>query len=205
MSQVSTEIPAGYKKNAQGALIPIDRIKPIDIERDCLVAEIVDKARELSKTIADFKHSTMGDIEAFVALSAEKYGAKLGGKVGNVTLTSFNGRYKVVRSIDEYQVFDERLQAAKALIDECITEWSAGSRSEIRTLINRAFQVDKAGRLNINSILSLRRLEITDERWQNAMKAIGESLQVVDSKAYIRIYERDADGRYNPLPLNVAA
>ena len=76
---------------------------------------------------------------------------------------------------------------------------------ELHTLINGAFQVDKQGRINVNRILSLRRLEITDERWKQAMMAIGESLQIVGSKTYIRIYERQDNGGYKPLPLDVAA
>jgi len=198
-------VPAGYMEDAQGRHVPIERIRQIDLERDALVKEIVVKAKELEGIIASFKQHTLADISAFVELSAEKYQAKLGGKVGNVTLTSYDGRYKIVRAIDERQAFDERLQAAKALIDECITEWVADSRSELRSLINDVFQVDKQGRLNTNRILSLRRLDITDERWLNAMAAIGESLQVVDSKAYLRIYERQEDGSYKPLPLDLAA
>lgn len=204
--QNNTEaIPAGYMKDAQDRLVPVETIRQIDRERDSLVNEIVNQAKGLAGTIATFKSKTLKDVQAFVELSAEKYNAKLGGRVGNVTLSSFDGRYKVVRSIDEHQVFDERLQAAKALVDECITEWSAGSRAELRTLINGAFQVDKQGRLNVNRILSLRRLDIADERWQQAMTAIGESLQTVGSKPYLRIYERQTDGGYKPLPLDVAA
>ena len=197
--------PAGYMKDTQGRLVPVESIKQIDRERDDLVKEIVTKAKELAGVISNFKAGTLDDIQSFVELSAEKYNAKLGGRVGNVTLTSFDGAFKVVRSIDEYQVFDERLHAAKVLIDECITEWAAGSCSELRTLINGAFQVDKQGRFNVNRILSLRRLDITDERWANAMKAIGESLQTIGSKPYLRIYERQHDGGYKPLPLDVAA
>lgn len=195
----------GYMENAQGALVPIDKIRQIDLERDALVKEIVGKADKLADQIYEFKNGTLGDISAFIELSAEKYGANIGGKKGNVNLLSFDGKYKVVRSVDERQVFDERLQAAKALIDECITEWAQGANSNLIALINDAFQVDKQGRLNINRILGLRRLLIDDVRWNNAMAAISESLQVVDTKTYIRIYERQADGSYEPMPLNVAA
>jgi hypothetical protein len=197
--------PAGYMENAQGALIPVDKIRPIDLERDALVKEIVAKADKLADQIYEFKNSTLGDIAAFVDLSAEKYGASIGGKKGNVNLLTFDGKYKIVRAIDERQVFDERLQAAKALIDECITEWAQGANSNLIALINDAFQVDKQGRLNINRILGLRRLLIDDVRWNNAMAAISESLLVVGSKTYIRIYERKEDGSYEPMPLNVAA
>jgi hypothetical protein len=147
----------------------------------------------------------MADIAAFVALSGETYGVKLGGAKGNLSLLTFDGEYRVVVAIAEYQIFDERLQAAKALIDECIHEWSAGTRAELQTLINDAFAVDKTGKLNTNRILGLRRLDISDDRWKRAMQAISDSLQVVGSKSYIRIYKRDKDGEYQLQNLDIAA
>jgi hypothetical protein len=194
-----------YMEDAQGRLVPTQQIRQVDLERDSLVKEIYSKANELSGILASFKQKTLGDIQAFTELSAEKYGATLGGKKGNVTLMSFDGSIKIQRSIDEHLVFDERLQGAKALVDECINQWAENSDPKIKTLISDAFQVDKAGRLNINRILGLRRLNFEDERWSRAMTAISESLQVVGSKAYIRIYTRTSDGEYKPLPLDVAA
>lgn len=194
-----------YMTDAQGRLVPLSTVRAIDIERDKLVGEIVAKARVLNGQIAKFKTAVFGDIAAFVELSAEQYGAKIGGQKGNVTLMSYDGRYKVLRSIAERLTFDERLQAAKSLIDECITDWSQGSRPEIQVLVNNAFQVDKEGNINTGRVLGLRRLEIADSRWQRAMTAIGEAVQVVGSKSYVRIYERIGDsGEYQPIALDVA-
>lgn len=101
--------------------------------------------------------------------------------------------------------FDERIQAAKVLIDECLNEWSEGSRPELRALIERAFNVDKEGNLNTSRILGLRRVDIKDKRWLNAMQAISESVQVVSSKAYVRIYERVGDtDTWKPISLDIA-
>ncbi|EXI92108.1 MAG: hypothetical protein AW12_00851 [Candidatus Accumulibacter sp. BA-94] len=195
----------GYMQNSVGHLVSIDMIKPIDIERDKLVLEIVDKARVLNAHIRDFKTAVFGDINAFIQLSAEEYGVQIGGNKGNVALVSFNGRYKILRAISESIRFDERLQAAKALIDECITDWSQGSRSEIKVLVNDSFKVDQQGNINTGRVLSLRRLEISDPRWQKAMQALSESVLVVDSKSYIRVYERDAKGEYQQIALDVSA
>lgn len=205
-TQQTAAIPAGYRQDAQGRLIPEAMIKPIDMARDTLVQELIVNAQSLSKQIGDFKVKVFGDVAAFVQLSAEQYDTKLGGKKGNVTLYSFDGRYKVQVATAENIVFDERLQAAKSLIDECIAEWSQGSTPEIRVLVQEAFQTDKEGNLNTGRILGLRRLEIVDERWQRAMKAIGESVQVVGSKQYIRFYERVGDTeQYAPISLDIAA
>ncbi len=199
------QIPEGYMEDTQGRLVPVESIKEVDIARNDLVLELMDKAKGLSSTIGEFKSTSMDDIQAFVELSAEKYGARLGGNRGNVTLHSFDGRFKLVRSIDEFIRFDERLHAAKALLDDCLKRWSDGSSAELRTIVNDAFQVDKAGRINTRRILTLRRIKIEDETWQQAMQAISDSIQVVNSKAYIRFYERLPDGSYQQLNLSIAA
>lgn len=194
-----------YWRDAKGNLTPEELVKDIDKERDALVQEWVEKAKALNTEISRFKGGVFGDIQAFVELSAEKYGAKLGGNKGNITLFSYDGKYKIQRAINDHLQFDERIQAAKALIDECLNEWSEGSRPELKTLIERAFNVDKEGNLNTGRILGLRRVEITDPRWLNAMQAISESVQVVSSKAYVRIYERVGDSdQYQPISLDVA-
>ncbi|MFA5248859.1 MAG: DUF3164 family protein, partial [Patescibacteria group bacterium] len=153
-----------------------------------------------------FKTYVLGEVNAFVELSLEKYGVEWGGNKGNISLLSFDGMYRVQVAISEYLTFDERLQAAKKLIDECITKWTEGSRSELKALINNAFQVEKQGKINTGRILGLRRLEITDPTWEKAMQAISDSLQVVGSKTYIRVYQRqEPDGRWEPVSLDVAA
>jgi hypothetical protein len=205
-AQETNTVPAGYRKDAKGHLIPESMIKPIDIERDVLVQGLIANAQVLSKQLTEFKSRVFNDVGAFVQLSAEQYDTKVGGRKGNVTLFSFDGRYKVQVATADNIKFDERLQAAEALINECIDDWSQGSREEIKVLVQGAFQTDKEGNLNTGRILALRRLEIADERWQRAMKAIGESVQVVGSKQYVRFYERVGDTeQYVPVSLDIAA
>ncbi len=197
--------PSGYWVDAKGVLTPIDIIKEIDKERDNLVGEIVKRSVLVNEALDDLKSRAFADIQAFVDLSAEKYGATKGGKKGNVTLYSFDGRYKIQRAMQDRIAFDERLQAAKSLIDECLADWTVGARPEIQTLINQAFITDKAGEINAGRVLALRRLNIEDARWVNAMVAIGEALQVVGSKSYLRVYERIGDtDQYQPIALDIA-
>lgn len=204
--QIQT-IPEGYKPDANGNLIPLANIREVDLLRDELVIAIAQRAKEVQQTLRSFRDATFGDIAAFIELSGERYGAKVGGKKGNVTLYSFDGKYKIVRDITDHLKFDEGIQAAKALINECLDEWTEGSPSEIKALVSRAFEVDAEGNLSTNRILGLRRVEITDLRWKRAMDAIAESVQVIGSKPYVRIYERVGDDceRYMPIPLNIAS
>ncbi len=199
-----TEIPTGYRVDAKGRLIPQEQIKAIDIERSDLVERLIDDAKRLQQQMLDFKKLSFEDIAAFIQLSAEQHGVQVGGNKGNVTLFSFDGKYKIVRQSQESIRFDESLQAAKALIDECISEWAAGSNDNIRVLINDAFQVDKEGKISTGRVLSLRRLDIRDEKWLRAMDAISDSIIVTDSKNYVRFYERDSEGKYQAISLDFA-
>ncbi|KVP51494.1 sulfate transporter [Burkholderia ubonensis] len=200
------QIPNGYWKDAKGCLVPESMIKPIDRERDRLVRELVTEARNASKALGDLKARIFGDIAAFVDLSAEEYQTKLGGKKGNVTLYSFDGRYRIQRAIQDHIAFDERLQAAKSMIDGCLHDWTTDARPEIQAIVTQAFATDKEGQINTGRVLALRRLDISDARWQQAMRAIGEALQVIGSKSYVRVYERVGDtDQYVQIPLDIAS
>ncbi|MDP8079543.1 DUF3164 family protein [Phocoenobacter skyensis] len=193
-----------FWKNAKGQFIPEANVKEIDKTRDELVRDLVAKALEVQQVIQGFKTQTFDDVNAFVELSAEKYNANIGGKKGNITLFTYDGEYKLQVAVAEHIRFDERIHAAKSLIDECLHDWSEGSKPELKVLIDNAFQVDKQGNLSTSRILSLRRVEIDDERWNNAMLAISDSIQVVGSKDYVRFYQRDGVGKYQPISLGIA-
>lgn len=198
-------IPHGYWQDANGSLIPVGKIKPIDKDRHKTVVALCEDAKKQRATLAAFKADAMKKVIDFVDRSLAEYDVATGGKKGNVTLTSFDGRYKVVRQMQETLVFDERLQAAKVLVDECIHAWSKGANGGLRLLVNDAFQVDKAGAINAQRVLGLRRHNIPDEKWKRAMDAISDSVMVASSKPHVRFYERDERGQYVGIPLDIAA
>lgn len=199
-------IPEGYRENYRGDLVLESSIKDIDLMRDKLVIEVSEKAKKMRELLKALKDEIHEDIAAFVSLSAEQYGAKLGGKKGSVTLTSFDGRLKIVRAMADEIVFDERLQAAKALIDECLKDWSTGANQYLVTLVNDVFRVDKSGNISTGRVLGLRRHNVDDKRWKQAMEAISDALQVIGSKSYVRVYERIADtDQYRQIPLDIAS
>ncbi|SEQ24088.1 Protein of unknown function [Amphritea atlantica] len=203
---VQQHIPEGYLQDQAGRLVPIELIDEIDLTRNDLVQEIVIKARELQQAMATFKLNTLGDISAFVDLSAERYSVKMGGKKGNISLLSYDGKYKIQRAISEYIVFDERLQVAKELIDGCIHRWAEGSDNKIKVLVDHAFQVDKEGNISTGRVLGLRRIKIDDSEWSKAMAAIADSIQIAGSKTYVRLYERVGESeQYQPISLDIAA
>ncbi|RVK81409.1 DUF3164 family protein [Sinorhizobium meliloti] len=179
-----------YMPDAKGNLVPVEAIKPADKLEDETVRKIIGHARDLSAQIGRFKQHTFDDLGDFEALLAQEYGAAKGGAKGNKTFMTFDGLMKVQVQVQDSIDFGPQLQIAKVLVDECLNEWSADSRPEIRAIVTRAFNTDKAGQINRAEIFMLLRLDIEDERWKRAMDAIRDAMRVIGSKTYVRCYER---------------
>lgn len=194
-----------YMRDGKGALVPVSLIKPQHLLEDELVRKVMGYAIALSAQVARFKEHTFDDLGQFEALLAQQYDAKIGGAKGNKTLTSHDGLFKITVQVADYIVFGSELQIAKSLVDECLNEWSQGSRDEIRAIVQRAFNTDKAGQINRSEIFMLLRMEITDPRWQRAMQAIRDAMRVEGSKTYVRCHRRtDIDGAWIPVTIDLA-
>lgn len=194
-----------YMSDSRGNLVMVDKIKEVDLLRDEVVAGVVEKASEVHLAIKRLKEQMVDDVDTFLQLSAEKYDVTHGGKKGNVTLASFDGSYKVQVAVADVISFDERLQSAKELIDRCLTRWSNGANDNLKAVVNNAFRVDKQGKVDSKRILELRQLDIKDLDWQKAMEAINDSIKVLASRRYIRVYVRSGDDQYRQMVLDFSA
>ncbi|WP_323780094.1 DUF3164 family protein [Thalassovita sp.] len=213
MNQQHQPIPDGrrtidgavYMEDAKGSLIPLPLIKPQHVLEDEVVRKIIGYAISLSDQVARFKGHTFEDLSDFEALLDQEYGTTKGGAKGNKTFMSHDGLYKVQIAVADHVEFGPELQIAKSLVDECLNEWSAEAREELRAVVTRAFNTDRAGQINRAEIYSLLRLEIADERWKRAMKAIRDAMRVVGSKTYVRCYHRPSqDAGWQAITIDLA-
>ncbi|WP_174286648.1 DUF3164 family protein [Sphingomonas bacterium] len=195
-----------YLRDAKGALVPVGAIKSIDLLMDELVRNLLSGAAALSAEIGAFKGNVFEQVGAHQALIAQEFGAKIGGAKGNITLTTFDGRQRVLVQVSDQIEFGPEIQAAKSLIDECLTEWAATGGIELRALVNRVFQVDQQGTINRAEVFRLLRVQIEDARWQRAMDAIRESMRVIGSRTYVRFQQRDnGDAAWRGVTLDIAS
>lgn len=201
-SNMSNEIPQGYKKNAKGNLVPLENVSAMDQLRDEVVLQIMADVEAHSIRTSDLKRSIFNRFDTFLELAQQDHNVTLGGDKGNVTIHSFDGSYRVVRAVDDRVVFNEGITIGREKVLECIKKWSEGSNQSLVAIANNAFEVDKNGHLSASKIFSLLSYQIDDPDWQQAMDAIRSSIQVVDTKTYIRFYKRDALGKYQQIPLN---
>ncbi len=194
-----------YMADARGSLVPVELVKPADKLEDETVRKVMGHARALSAQIARFKGHVFEDLSAFEALLEQEYQASRGGKKGNKTFLSHDGLMKVQVQVADSIDFGPQLQVAKSLVDECLNEWAADARAEIRAIVTRAFNTDKEGQINRSEIFMLLRLDIADERWCRAMEAIRAAMRVVGSKIYTRFYERDRpDAAWRAVTIDLA-
>ena len=194
-----------YMPDAKGNLVPVEMISAADKLQDEVVRKIIGFADDLSAQIARFRGHTMTDLGDFDALLAQEYNVKIGGAKGNRTYQTFDGLMKVTVQVADFIDFGPQLQIAKKLLDECLNEWAADSRPEIRAIITRAFNTDKEGQVNRSEIFMLLRMNIGDSRWQEAMRAIRDAMHVTGSKEYVRFYKRATiEERFEAVTIDLA-
>jgi hypothetical protein len=199
-------VPEGYKRNAAGHLVPEANIKEQDLLRDDLVNTLTAKALSLHDALTAFKEEALTEIRDLVTVAGDRYGVNLGGKKGNVSLLSFDGRYKVTRQYREVVAFTEEIEAAKALIDSCLERWSEGANINIKAVVSQAFRTNTKGEIKTGKVLDLMRMDIDDEEWTRAMNALKDALQSVGTAVYVRLYERVGESdNYRPISLDIAS
>lgn len=197
--------------DGEGRHVPADLVKPIDKMKDEVVRRLNAQAEEVQACMAAFKQLALAEAFAAKALIFERYGATLGGKKGNFSLTSYDGSMAVEVQVADRIAFGPELQAARALIDECIESWAEGGNANIRALVDYAFQVNKAGGIDTGRILGLRKLDMKgpdgtpDQKWLTAMSAISDAIQVNGTATYIRFKKKDARGVLTSTVLDFAS
>ncbi|UWR67061.1 DUF3164 family protein [Phaeobacter inhibens] len=194
-----------YMTDAKGKLVPIETVNARDKLQDETVRKIISYALPLRSQVARFKAHTGRDVADLQALLAQEYGAQLGGAKGNMTLSSFDGLFKITVSVADKIDFGPELQVAKQLLDECLNEWSADAPAELRAIVTRAFNTEKPGQINRGEVMMLLRLDITDERWKRAMTAIKDAMRVVGTASYTRCYQRPrVDAPWEHITIDLA-
>lgn len=195
----------GYWEDAQGNLIPEKKVKPKHKAEDKLVRELFDAALAQYAAMRELRGRIFGEVDEFMELLRESYGVEgRGGKKGNLELTTYNGEFKVKVQVSDRLTLGEEVLPAQELVEACVADWSQGASDNLVSLVRKAFQADDSGALNIKRLLSLRDLEINDPRWQRAMEALNDAIHVSSSKRLARFYRRNAEGGYEPVPLDMS-
>lgn len=198
------EVPDGWLMDAAGRLNRIASVRESDRLQDEVARSLALEGVLLHELLRAYKARALDALSDLVSTVAKEYGVQMGGERGNLSLTSFDGQWKVQRIYRDVLSFGPAILAAKTLIDECITRWSEGADNNIRILIDRAFRADKKGDLRTGPVLELLRVKIEDEQWQQAMQALSDAIEITGSAVYVRVYRRTSGDQYVPVPIDLA-
>ncbi|WP_162232278.1 DUF3164 family protein [Methylogaea oryzae] len=204
-AQADAEAPADVvrREDAMGRLVPEHMIDPIVLARTDMVLAVRDEWMDMQERMRQFKTRLAAAIEEFVAVSAAEFEVKMGGEIGNVTFTTFDGKYKLKRKCHKLMQFNERLQVAMQLIEDYLE--SLEGQEELKILVRDKFMRDEAGNVSVSEVMSLRRYRFDDERWRKAMDCIATSIVTSGTIDYLNLYERGADKVYRNIPLDFSA
>jgi hypothetical protein len=198
-------IPEGFVRNAMGHLVPVDLVREQDKLRDQVARELAEEAKTLSRALKNFKKKSLGDVADLISIAGERYGVQMGGKKGNVTIATYDGRYKVQRCYADRLTFTEEMEVAKTMVYDCIRAWSKGADDHLLAIVDRVFSPGRNGQIKTADVLDLLRLDINDDRWEAAMQAVRDSILVTGSAVYLRVYERIGESdSYKAIPLDLA-
>lgn len=189
--------------NADGAYVPLDRIREVDIMRDDLVTRLCAQADLISVKIAEIRDTANSEISAFADLSAGEHGVKLRGRKGGFSLLSYDGLLKIVVDNDTLLAVNEKVSVAREAVFACVRRWSEGANANLAEIVRRAFEVDKQGHLSLARLLALRSYRIeNDPEWDGAMEALSQGLTAYGSKTYVRYYRREnSTAKFVQIPL----
>lgn len=183
-----------YMRDARGALLPVEIIKPQHLLEDELVREQFGWYLGLVEQANRFRGHLFTDLGEFDALILEKYGAEKGGPKGNRTYSTVDDCFKISIRVRDTLDFGPELQAAKSLIDECLRGWTEDTAAPLRVIVNGAFNVDKEGLINKSEIFKLLRHDIDDPKWRSAMDALRDAIRITGSVTSFEFKMRSEPG-----------
>lgn len=162
---------------------------------------VSEKLRNLKKMI--YEASTRAE-EAFMK---EKGIEQRGKGKGNFTWYNFDRSIKVEVNVNEPIVFDDlTIQAAKEKFDHFLDDNVTASTDFIKQMILEAFETSRGRKLDTKRVMNLVRYEkkVNKPLFSEAVALINEAIRRPGTKMYFKIYEREKDGSYKIIDLNLA-
>jgi hypothetical protein len=201
------QVVDGRMEDAEGSLVLVRNIHEKDLLFNDLVLSIACIWMNLSGKIQRFKQHNFEDVATILDLIFEKYGVKRGGREGNMQFFTFDRRYKLRITVQKQIDFGPELQAAQSKLLEAVEQMAPSdtdNAADLKTIVLGTFSL-LDGKLRVSEILRLRSYKISNALWNEGIQIINEAIVIISRKKQILLYERDAQGEYIAIPLDIAA
>lgn len=197
-------------KDEKGLEIPSNRITKSEKLRERRAEQLLKEANKLNDLLNKFKLNVTEICEEVYKAVLEENNVNPDERKGNFTWYNFDRSIKVEVAINERIEFDDALiAAAKVKFDEFLDSAANAVEEMIRSLIMDAFSTSR-GKLDSKKVLGLirHRSRVPSDKYPNfheAIDLIERSIRRPESKTYFRIWEKDAEGKYQNVDLNFSS
>jgi len=187
-------VPEGYMRDSQGRLVHESTLSEADAMRKRLVTDLVSRAIGEAAAVTKFVEAAYAELYSFCQLSAERFGVRWG-ETDSFSMTSICGRFKIACDVDQGIAINESVGAAKALLDECLSDWSAGGKPQAVALLANTFRPTRNGKLSLTRLFDLLRNRdkpefVGEEKFQRLCDALEAAIQTTGKRRYMRFYAR---------------
>ena len=189
--------------NHLGETVPVKYIPKIDLYKDKIAKRKLKEATAIADKLAEFKVGLLAECDAIFEQMKDDADVRTGTK-GNYSITSFDKSVKIEISVQERIEFGDEINLAQAKIQQFLTEKTKGIDSDLSQIINQAFQTNR-GRLDTKRVLGLFSLKIEHKTWREAMELLKKSINRNSAKRYVRISQKDAEGKIQYITLDFSA
>lgn len=172
--------------------------------RDRLVLNIAHKAMEISKEMAAFKADAVINANTLYDSMFSVFGRDAKKERMSFTLTTEADDFKVEVAKDNRYKLDETSQAPLQVIKGILKDKFEARNKSMYKLIDDLLSKNTKGEYDDKLVLKLQRHEesINDPRFSEAMDTLRASMKVVDVATYMRVYDKDDQGKWQQIPLN---
>lgn len=192
--------PEGFVYNAEGNLIAKSNISAVELRKDAFATSMVEQVKEQQKRLIQFKENLVTAFESFRIELLDQYDAKLHkrGSGDNVTVFSFDGRYKMTFTSPKVKTLGPEFEASR----ELAREWFHQNKDNAPHDLLLPAQEFYTGEMSLDKALKFIGWKVQNPILVKAQTAAKDSMIVIGKKSYFNFYERDENNEYQPVHLN---
>lgn len=193
----------GRMEKANGDMALLKNIHDSDLLEHDLVLSIACIWMLVNAKLARFKAHTFEDITTFVQTLYDHYGTKRGGTEGNMTFTTFDRKFRLQLAIQKTIGLGPELQIARQKMLEAVDSYPPEANDLKTIVLGTFFPTD--GHVQVAKVLELRTYKVDNPLWNEGMAIVDKAIEVLSRKKQIRLYIRNEQGKYDGVPLDIAA
>ncbi len=192
--------PEGFVYNAEGNLIARCNIPAHELRKDAFTGGLVEQVKDQQRLLKSFKANLVKAFEEFRIELLDQFNAKLHarGSGENVTVYSFDGKYKIAYRTTKLKTLGPELAAARELAREWFNAHKDSAPHDMLLPAQEFYSND----MTVTTVVKFIGWKVQDPTLVEAQSAAKDALLIIGSKSYFNFYERDEQGEYQPIHLN---